>query len=250
MVVVKQGDLPAPGKQYRLYLNAGIKRTAPHSDSWTLCSLFWDRKRNKWYLRVTHSFPHTNRHFRAGTYDSKEEALKAAETLDPINPKVRDECFFFALWGFATVETKRFFFLERSIKTRYCWSLLQWNVESPSEVQRWTHACWLLHRRKPCQSEITRSFGWSTLPWRASNSYSPCITEFCCYFFFFLTLLAGLLVWTTFFFFSTNPSWQSEEEKHTQKWKRRNVNARTWRVSTNSNQLQSDIINVKTLFRQ
>jgi len=68
MVVVKQGDLPAPGKQYRLYLNA-------------------DRKRNKWYLRVTHSFPHTNRHFRAGTYDSKEEALKAAETLDPINPK-------------------------------------------------------------------------------------------------------------------------------------------------------------------
>jgi len=68
MVVVKQGDLPPPGKHYRLYLNA-------------------DRKRNKWYLRVTHSFPHTNRHFRAGTYDSKEEALKAAETLDPINPK-------------------------------------------------------------------------------------------------------------------------------------------------------------------
>lgn len=68
MVVVKQGDLPPPGKQYRLYLNA-------------------DRKRNKWYLRVTHSFPHTNRHFRAGTYDSKEDALKAAETLDPINPK-------------------------------------------------------------------------------------------------------------------------------------------------------------------
>jgi len=68
MVVVKQGDLPPPGKHYRLYLNA-------------------DRKRNKWYLRVTHSFPHTNRHFRAGTYDSKEEALKAAEILDPINPK-------------------------------------------------------------------------------------------------------------------------------------------------------------------
>jgi hypothetical protein len=50
---------------------------------------------------VTHSFPHTNRHFRAGTYDSKEEALKAAETLDPINPKVRREAFLSRTFSFS-----------------------------------------------------------------------------------------------------------------------------------------------------
>lgn len=68
MVVVKHGALPHPGKQYKVYLNV-------------------DKLKHKWYLRVTHTYPSYNQHFRAGTYKSKEDALKALETLDPTNPK-------------------------------------------------------------------------------------------------------------------------------------------------------------------
>lgn len=68
MVVVKHGALPHPGKQYKVYLNV-------------------DKLKHKWYLRVTHTYPQYNQHFRAGTYKSKEDALKALESLDPTNPK-------------------------------------------------------------------------------------------------------------------------------------------------------------------
>lgn len=68
MVVVKHGPLPAPGKQYKVYLNE-------------------DRVKQKWYLRVTHTYPNNNQHFRAGTYNTKEEALEALKSLNPIYPK-------------------------------------------------------------------------------------------------------------------------------------------------------------------
>jgi len=68
MVVVKHGPLPPPGKQYKIYLNV-------------------DKLKQKWYLRVTHTYPQYNQHFRAGTYKSKEEAMDALKTLDPVNPK-------------------------------------------------------------------------------------------------------------------------------------------------------------------
>jgi len=68
MVVVKHGPLPPPGKQYKIYLNV-------------------DKLKQKWYLRVTHTYPQYNQHFRAGTYKSKEEAMEALKTLDPVNPK-------------------------------------------------------------------------------------------------------------------------------------------------------------------
>lgn len=68
MVVVKHGALPPPGKQFKVYLNV-------------------DKLKQKWYLRVTHTFPQYNQHFRAGTYKSKEQAMEALKSLDPINPK-------------------------------------------------------------------------------------------------------------------------------------------------------------------
>jgi len=68
MVVVKHGALPLPGKQYKVYLNV-------------------DKLKQKWYLRVTHTYPQYNQHFRAGTYKSKEEAMEALKNLDPVNPK-------------------------------------------------------------------------------------------------------------------------------------------------------------------
>lgn len=68
MVVVKHGALPPPGKQYKVYLNV-------------------DKLKHKWYLRVTHTYPQYNQHFRAGTYKTKEDALKALDNLDPTNPK-------------------------------------------------------------------------------------------------------------------------------------------------------------------
>lgn len=68
MVVVKHGKLPAPGKQFKVYLNV-------------------DKMKQKWYLRVTHTYPHHNQHFRAGTYKSKEQAMDALKLLDPMNPK-------------------------------------------------------------------------------------------------------------------------------------------------------------------
>jgi len=68
MVVVKHGALPPPGKQFKVYLNV-------------------DKLKQKWYLRVTHTYPQYNQHFRAGTYKSKEEAMEALKNLDPVNPK-------------------------------------------------------------------------------------------------------------------------------------------------------------------
>jgi len=68
MVLVKCGELPAPGKTYRVYLNV-------------------DHMKNKWYLRVTHTYHKSNQHFRVGTYESKEAAMKVLETFDPTNPK-------------------------------------------------------------------------------------------------------------------------------------------------------------------
>jgi len=68
MVIVRQGRLPSPGKQYKVYLNE-------------------DRVTKKWYLRVTHTFEHNNQHFRAGTYETRDKAMKALECLDPLNPK-------------------------------------------------------------------------------------------------------------------------------------------------------------------
>jgi len=68
MVVVKHGPLPPPGKQFKVYLNV-------------------DKLKQKWYLRVTHTYPQYNQHFRAGTYKSKADAMVALTNLDPVHPK-------------------------------------------------------------------------------------------------------------------------------------------------------------------
>merc|ERR1719330_2075212 len=68
MVVIKEGYLPKTGGYYKVYLNH-------------------DRTKNKWYLRVTHTHHYKNQHFRAGTYSSRANAIKALATLDPANPK-------------------------------------------------------------------------------------------------------------------------------------------------------------------
>lgn len=70
MVVVKSGTLTYPGKHYKVYMNQDSS--------------------HKWYLRVTHTFAdgtRNNKHFRAGTYATQEQALEAVKSLDPICPK-------------------------------------------------------------------------------------------------------------------------------------------------------------------